>query len=335
MGKIVKIRYFTDDKKALINKDNLVLYEKYLKSSILKNKEVENTTYKVYKSNMTQFLVYLSEDWNNVGLYEDSFFEDAIDIIEGYMGFCVDTLKNNKKAVNNKVAAISSFYLWSMKRRLVPMHPFDKKIDRMQGANDEKIINSYFLNDEEVERIKEGLKDSTKFDIQDKILFEIALDSANRIGALEKLILSSFDLENMLFKDIREKRGYRVEVAFSESTRDLINEWLEMRKEMDNLEIDSLFISRYNNQYNAMKKGTLQNRIRKMGKILGIEDFHAHCIRKTTLNMITEKTGDISLAAEIGNHKSIETTRQSYVKPKSKAETRDKIKQMMSDLKDK
>jgi integrase/recombinase XerC len=80
------------------------------------------------------------------------FFENAIDIIEGYMAFCQDVLLNHKKKVNNKIAAISSFYLWSVKRRLIEFHPFDKRVDRMKGANEEHIINSYFLNDEQIEK---------------------------------------------------------------------------------------------------------------------------------------------------------------------------------------
>jgi integrase/recombinase XerC len=164
----------------------------------------------------------------------------------------------------------------------------------------------------------------------DKVLWEIMLDSANRIGAIEKLKLTEMDLDACVFKNVREKRGYRVEVAFSEETRDLIEQWLDYRKEnMDELKVDALFISKYGKTYKQMSKSALQDRIRKIGSIIGLEDFHAHCIRKTTLNSIYEKTGDLALSAEMGNHKSTETTRSSYIKPKSKAEVRDKIKELM------
>jgi integrase/recombinase XerC len=331
MAKITKVNYFTPERKALINPVNIQLYEKYLKSSIIKNKEVEETTYSTYKSNFTMFLVYLAEQWDNIELYSKEFFEDAVDIIEGYMGFCQDTLQNNKKTINNKIAAISSFYLWSVKRRLIDFHPFDKRVDRMKGANDEHIINSYFLTDEQVEQIKVGLEDITKFDIMDKLLFSIMLDSANRIGAIDKLKVSNLDIDNCVFTNVREKRGYRVEVPVSQETLNLILEWFEIRKaEKDNLEVDALFISYYGKQYRQMDKSTLQSRITKIGTIIGLEDFHAHCIRKTTLNLITEKTGDISLAADLANHKSIETTRSSYIKPKSKAEVMGKIRDIMN-----
>ena len=99
-----------------------------------------------------------------------------------------------------------------------------------------------------------------------------------------------------VFTNIREKRGYKVEVSISEETLQLIQEWFEMRKELDNLEVDAIFISYYNKQYNKMSRGSLQRRITKIGTIIGLDDFHSHCVRKTTLNNIYEKTGDLSLA---------------------------------------
>lgn len=330
MAKVVKVKYFTKERKAKINPDNVEKYDKYLKSNIIKNKDVKDTTYKIYKGNFTQFLVYLSEEWDNIDLYSEEFFDNAVDIMEGFISFCQDILKNNKKAINNKIAAVSSFYLWSLKRGLIDRHPFDKKLDRMKNADEEKIINSYFLTDEEIEQIHEGLKNDKEFDIIDRLIFAIMLDSANRIGAIERLRISDLDIENCVFTNIREKRGYLVEVAISEETLELIQEWFEIRKDMDNLEVDAIFISYYDGKYNKMSRGSLQRRIRKMGTIIGIEDFHSHCIRKTTLNNIYEKTGDLSLAAEMGNHKSTETTRSSYIKPKSKAEVRERIKELMN-----
>jgi integrase/recombinase XerC len=329
-AKIVKVKYFTKERKSKINPENQAKYDKYLKSNIIKNSDVKDTTYKTYAANFMQFLVYISEQWDNVDLYSKDFFDNAIDIMEGFMTFCVDTLKNNKKAVNNKLAAVSTFYVWSMKRGLIKSHPFDNKLDRMKNASDEHIINSYFLNDEQIDKIKEGLEDTKRFDIMDKLLFNIALDSANRIGALDKLMISNLDMDNCVFTDVREKRGYHVEVAISEETLQLIHDWFEMRKDIDNLSIDAIFISKYDGVYRKMGKTTLQRRITKIGTIIGIEDFHAHCMRKTSLNSIYEKTGDLSLAAEMGNHKSIETTRQSYIKPVSKAQVRERIKEMMN-----
>lgn len=334
MAKITRVKYFTDAKKSLINPDNRKKYDKYLNSNIIKNRDVKDTTYKVYKNYMDHFLVYLAENWNNIDLYSEDLMENAVDIMEGYISFLQDTLKNNKKVINTKISTVSSFYLWSLKRKYIDRHPFDKQLDRMKGANEEKIINSYYLDEEQMNLITETLNEETKqYDVQDRLIWNIMLDSANRVGAISNLTLSSLDIDNMLFEGIREKRGYRVEVVFEEHTKEMIEQWLVMRKEMDNLEVDSLFITKYHGQYRPMTKSTIQERVKKIGEILGLEDFHAHCIRKTKLNDVYIKTGDLTLASELANHKSTEVTRASYIKPQSKSEIREKIRQMKEKMK--
>lgn len=334
MPRSKRVKYFTEDKLKLINVENRKLYDKYLKSNIIKNKDVKNTTYYVYENYMNHFLVYVAEEWENVGLYDEEFIENAVDIMEGFISFCQDTLGNNKKVINTKLSTVSSFYIWSVKRGFVDSHPFDRKLDRMKNANDEKIITSHFLTEEQINTISDEIEVNPKYDTIDRMLWHIALDSANRIGALEKLTLSSLDLENCIFSDIREKRGYRVEVPFSIKTKDIIIDWLDKRKDMDNLEVDALFIVRYSGQWVKMSKTSLQQRIKRMGEIINIPDLHPHDIRKSVSNLIIEKTGDITLSAELLNHKSIETTRQHYCKPKSKTEVRDKIARLLNQNKE-
>ncbi len=335
MANVIKVRYFTKERKDKINPDNIKLYEKYLKSNIIKNKDVKDTTYKVYKNYFTQFLVYVAEEWDNIGLYDEEFMENAVDILEGFIMFCQDTLQNNKKVINTKLSSISSFYLWSMKRKLIPFHPFDKRLDRMKGAREEHIINSYFLTDEQIEAINNGLIENkdNRFDLLDLVLWNVALDSANRIGALDRLNLSSLDLEECCFKNIREKEGYIIDVSFNENTKGLILEWLEYRKSnMDNLEIDALFISKYDKTYKKMSRGSLQKRIRKIGTIIGLDDFHAHCIRKTASDSMLRQGIDASLVSKYLNHKDISTTLSFYQKPKSSSEIRDEIKNQIKML---
>lgn len=330
MNKVVRVNYFTKDRRDKINPDNIKKYEKYLKSNIIKNKNCEETTYKVYKNNFMQFLVYLSEQYDNIDLYSDEFVSESVDIMEGFMAFCQDTLKNNKKAINNKCSAVSSFFGWSVKRKLIPYHPFSGQLDRMKGASDEKIRDSYFLTEEQITTIKEALKDESKYTFQDRLLFSIAIDSANRVAGLQRLTISSFDSDECVFTDIREKRSKMVDVAIEEDTRDLVEEWLNYRKDnMDNLEIDSIFITYYGKQYKPMSKGTIEKKLKQVGLIVGIPDFYAHCTRKSRINLIVEETGDLTLAQNYANHASPDTTSRHYVKKKSKSETRKQIKEAM------
>lgn len=205
----------------------------------------------------------------------------------------------------------------------------------LKGAREEKIINAYFLTDEQIDQINKGLEDNenNKFDILDLVLWNVALDSANRIGALHRLKLSQLDLDNCCFAGVREKEGYIVDVSFSEDTKEIILNWLEYRKEnMDNLEVDALFISKYGGQYQEMRKTSLQRRINKIGTIIGLDDFHAHCIRKTSSESMLRKGVEPSLVSKYLNHKDISTTLNFYSKPKSSTEIRDQIKDQLKNL---
>ncbi|PFA76958.1 site-specific integrase [Bacillus cereus] len=327
-------RYFTKDKIAKVNQKSLKAYDKYLRSNIIKNKDVKETTYKVYQNYFNQFLVYLEEEWENIFIHDDEFMENAVDIMEGFIGFCQDTLGNNKKVINTKLSAVSTYYIWAVKRGIIDVHPFDRKLDRMKGANDEKLISHYFLTRDQVDTVTKFLHEDykkekgRKYDIQDLLIWHIMVDSANRNGAISKLTLSSLDLEEMMFVDIREKRGKMVEVAFEEESKLLIQEWLEMRKGMDNCEVDALFIVKHGGEYKKMSQTSIYMRVRKIGHILGLQDLHPHCLRKTKGNLIVEDTGDLTLAQEFLNHSDVSTTQKHYVKPKSKAEIRAKLKAM-------
>lgn len=196
----------------------------------------------------------------------------------------------------------------------------------MKGQNEEHVIDSYFLTEEQVRQIRLTLAEDDQYSIQDQLLFEIAYNSANRLGALERLTISSLNLDEMTFEGIREKEGYIVEVVFEDLAKELIQEWLEMRRTgYDNLEVDAFFITKYDGKWRPMSRNSMYARIKKYGTIVGIENFRPHCIRKSRLNNIYEETGDLSLAADLANHKSTETTRSFYTKKKSKSEIRDKI----------
>ena len=326
MAHVTKVKYFTKDKEKYINPDNWKKYKKYLQSNIIKNQDVKDTTYKRYESMFRHFLMWLGENYGDLGLYDDEFMDDAVDIMESYILFCQETLLNHKKIINMKISNVSSFYIWSMKRGFIKYHPFDGKLDRMKKANEEKILNSYFLTEDQVQTIRRELSASDKFTIQDQILFEVSFDSANRICALLKLQLSKLDIDNNMFLDIREKEGYRTQVVFGDVAKELILEWLEMRKDnYDHLEVDSLLINKYKNKWKPMGEDAIRNRMKKFGEIVGIPDFRPHCQRKTRLNLVYEETGDLVLAAELANHKSTETTRSFYCRQKTKAEVMDKI----------
>lgn len=326
-------RYATKERMAKVNPKNIKIYNKYLKSQETANSDTKGTTYKVYRSYMNQFMCYIAENEDNFYLLDEEVLEDDfVDVMEGWMAFCVDVLGNGKKIVNTKLSAVSSFYIWAVKRGKIKAHPFANKLDRMKKANEEKRIAVYFLHQPELDKIHNELyktnEKDNQYDWQDELIWDIAFDSACRIGALAQLTLSSLDLEHCKFKDIREKEGYRVDIAFEPATQERIREYLKWREEQG-IETDGLFFVKAHGGTHMMSKQSISVRIRKIGEIVGLGDFRAHCIRKSRLNQIGQ-AGDVNLARILAHHKSLDTTTRFYMEKKDESATLQEINELLA-----
>lgn len=327
----VVVRYATKERIAKINPKNVKVYEKYLKSRKIQNKDVKDTTYKVYSSYMNIFMCYVAEHHDNFFLLDEEILEeDMLDVMEGFMSFLEEECGNGKKVINTKLSAVSSFYIWAAKRKLIKAHPFDGKLDRIQGAQDEKRISVHFLKETDIEEITETLAEERdeddKYDRQDEVLWNIAFDSACRIGAIHQLSISNLEIENNVFKDIREKRGKIVDVPFTDRTKQILADYIEWRKENE-IETDALFYSWQNGEWGRMSKQSIAIRVRKIGEIVGVGDFRPHSIRKSRLNQVAKK--DISIAKELAHHESMDTTAKFYTEKKDASETLKQIEGLM------
>jgi integrase/recombinase XerC len=244
-------------------------------------------------------------------------------IMESYRNYCRG-LGNSKRTLMNKTTAISTFYAWCVRRNKIKYHPFSEKLDRLRFTEKDKVRSSYFLTTEQILTVRLYMQvESKKYDLQDRILWELFLDSACRISAIQNLKMEQLDLENGYFKDVKEKEGYIVNAFFFQKCKDLIKEWLEYR---ENKEIKSewLFITKYKNTYKQMTQGAIRGRIKKLGKILGIEDLYPHTLRKTAINLINNLAG-LGLASSYANHSSSGVTSKHYIQKTSATEIRNTL----------
>ena len=325
------VRYATKARMAKVNPKNIKIYERYLKSRIIHNSDVKDTTYKVYHSYMNIFMCYIAEEWDNFYLLDEDMLEDEmIDVMEGYMAFLADECGNGKKVINTKLSAVSSFYLWATKRGMIRSHPFDGKLDRIKNAQDEKKISVHFLHEDKINQIYKTLEEEAepegaRYDYQDRLIWEIAFYSACRIGALYNLSLSNLKLDENKFVDIRDKRGKRVEVPFTNETKELIKKFLKWRED-NGIDTDAFFVNRLGGH---MSKQAMSIRIRKIGEIVGVGDFRAHSIRKSRLNQVGQK--NIELAKQLAHHESMDTTARFYMEKKSETATLKEIDALLSE----
>lgn len=308
------------------NKANMEVYQMYLDSNKARNYETLNTTYRVYESNMKGFMRYLQKYEGNRLLLSDNTIKYCVPILERFINHCREQ-GNNNQTINNKLTAISSFYIWCVKRDLINHHPFQHKLDRLRKGAFDKRRESYFLTMEDIIKARILMQHNRKdFDIQSRLLWELFLESANRISAIHNLKLSQLDLKNGFFTGVREKGNKMVDVIYLDNTEKILKEWLEKRKEL-NINIDFLFITKENGEYRQMAQSTIRNRIKKIGELIGYEKLYPHTLRKTAINLL-KNWSDINTVAEYAHHSNTKTTQEHYIKAKTGYENRQKILQI-------
>lgn len=152
----------------MYNKANIEIYEMYLESNKARNYETLNTTYKIYKSNMLQFMSYLKTHEGNKLLLSEATIKNCVSILERYINYCRN-LGNNNQTINNKLTAISSFYIWCVKRDLIKYHPFQHKLDRLRKGDFDKRRESYFLSIEDIIKARILMEHNSKSTIRARI----------------------------------------------------------------------------------------------------------------------------------------------------------------------
>ena len=312
-----------EGKELGISQKNIDIYMKYLQSCAIKSQDTVGTTYKTYFDNMKLFFQFLKEHEGNRYILSSDTQKKFTDIWERYCSYCFSK-GNSRVTVNKKRTACSTFFDWCLKRRLIKVNPFIY-VEKLKVTASDKRRNSYFLTASQIWEINYVMKNNKKFDIQDKLLFNLFLDSGARISEIYNLKLEQLDIEEMLFNNVRHKEGYIEPVIFFEETKNFIKEWLQQRA-LKNINNEYLFVTTYNRKFNQMSKETIRARIREIGKIVGIDNFYPHSIRKSILNITGQQNENV--AAALGHHKNIDVTREHYMKKKKLAEMRNTLLQI-------
>lgn len=313
-----------------LKKENVEIYKQYLNSCKSSNYETWETTYSTYISNFRLFLIWFEENYKNRYLLSKDILIEMPQIIEEYRNHC-RSIGNSKRTLMNKTTSISSFFLWCVRRNKCKFHPFDKKLDRLKFSEKDKIRKNYFLNTEQILTVRLFMKfQSKKYDIQDRILWELFLDSACRITAIQNLKLEQLRLEEGYFEGVKEKEGYIVHAFFFEKCKILLKEWIKFRED-NGIDSEWIFITKYGSIFKQMSQGTIRNRVKKMGFILDIQDLYPHSLRKTSINLINNLAG-LGVASSYTNHTSSNVTSKHYLQKTNPMEVRNNIIQLRKKL---
>ena len=113
-----------------VTQKNRKIYEKYLNSCRSNSEETWDTTYKTYSSRMYKSLRWLNKEKNRYLLSQDT-LENAVEIIEEYKNYCREC-GNSKRTIVNAIVTISSFYDWTVRRKMIKYHPFKDRLEKQK-----------------------------------------------------------------------------------------------------------------------------------------------------------------------------------------------------------
>lgn len=298
--------------------ENVKIYDEYLKSNKARNYETFETTYKMYKSRINDFFNYLKENENDIMIISEKMIKDCVNILERYISDCRDR-GNNNQTINNKITAISSFYIWCVKRNIIEYHPFQTKLDRLKKSEQTKRRESYFLSAQEIIEAKVMMK-YENFKMDERLMWELFLDCGARISAIQSIKVGQIDFNSGIIKGVKEKYGKIVDLMFFENTAKILKDYIYMN---DLKNEDYLFFSNRNKKA-PMTQSTIRAKIKKIGLLIGYDKLYPHTLRKTAINLLYNM-GGIELAAEYANHNDSKTTKDHYIKNKTTEENRDSI----------
>ena len=297
----------------------MAVYDKYHRSGILKNPSAKNTTYWVYKSNFRIFLDWFDDNYPEKYLLDKNDRELYLQfpsILEDFMAHLMEK-GNNSKTINNKLVAMSSFFIWCVRRNYLDTHLFQNRIDRMKTGDYDKRRENYFLTDDQLKIIEEHMNNSSDFSKRDKLIWNLLLDTAARRNAILTLKAEQVDYRNGLLVNVKEKGNKIVDLIVTRRTLGMLRDWIEENE----LGPKDYIFFRAKDKSTHLTPTALSRTVRKVGAIVGIPDFYPHSVRKTRINQIYNEFG-IDTAAAYANHRDSKTTKDHYIKAKTSADLR-------------
>lgn len=152
-----------------------------------------------------------------------------------------------------------------------------------------------------------SMRKSEKWKERDMAIFRIFLVTGIRLSALTEIDASEYNSDNRTLQITDKRRKYR-EVVLDNESADLLNEWIEKRKELLKGYKDpgALFISE---RRKRLSLSGAEYVVKKYTSILD-KNITPHKLRSTYGVMIYESTKDINKVQQLMGHRQIATTQR-------------------------
>lgn len=256
-----------------------------------------------YEKDLNQWFIYILDHQFNQCVTELS-----DDDITEFLYFCKQE-GNNVERMKRRMAAISAFYKFLRKKKLIKENPTEFMDRPKKGMS---VIVQTYLTPEQVDLMRTKLTEYG--DLQLKTYAMFSLSTMARVNAIANLKWEQIDFEARECRDVLEKEGYIVELSFSNEVKDLL---LALKKEREEKEINDygwVFYSRYNNETKPISNGTLLEWCKKIGNMIGVPTLHCHDFRHSGATLLKNMGMSLEDISELLHHSGTDVTSKFYIK---------------------
>ena len=296
-----RIVLHNEEKLKQINPETQKLMQKYKIDMSLR--DLSPKSIYSYEKDLNQWFIYILDHQFN-----QSVTELSDDDITEFLYFCKQE-GNNVERMKRRMAAISAFYKFLRKKKLIKENPTEFMDRPKKGM---PVTIQTYLTPEQVDLMRTKLTEYG--DLQLKTYAMFSLSTMARVNAIANLKWEQIDFEARECRDVLEKEGYIVELSFSNEVKDLL---LALKKEREDKGINDygwVFYSRYNNETKPISNGTLLEWCKKIGNMIGVPTLHCHDFRHSGATLLKNMGMSLEDISELLHHSGTDVTSKFYIK---------------------
>ena len=296
-----RIVLHNEEKLKQINPETQKLMQKYKIDMSLR--DLSPKSIYSYEKDLNQWFIYILDHQFNQCVTELS-----DDDITEFLYFCKQE-GNNVERMKRRMAAISAFYKFLRKKKLIKENPTEFMDRPKKGMS---VTVQTYLTPEQVDLMRTKLTEYG--DLQLKTYAMFSLSTMARVNAIANLKWEQIDFEARECRDVLEKEGYIVELSFSNEVKDLL---LALKKEREDKGINDygwVFYSRYNNETKPISNGTLLEWCKRIGNMIGVPTLHCHDFRHSGATLLKNMGMSLEDISELLHHSGTDVTSKFYIK---------------------
>lgn len=219
---------------------------------------------------------------------------------------------NNVDRIKRRASAISSFFIFLRKRRIVNENPV-ANVDRPKKTR--PVVRQTFLTIDQCRLIEEKLLNQPDYRIYAYFIFSI--DTMARVAAITSIKWDQVDFDACTVNDVLEKEGYLVTLFFTPKTRDVLLKLKEYYEKNEMLG-EYVFVGKRAGKINPVSVSTCFIWTKKIGEMIGVESLHPHDFRHSGSQILKSQGMPLEDISSLLNHKGTDVTRKHYLQQDKK-----------------